>query len=66
MFVFFSERIILTKKENWWGDELKNENCMFEAKRWKNRCQFEGGANGGWSASVKNGWIDEFFPKKRT
>lgn len=42
------------------------ENCMFEAKRWKNRCQFEGGANGGWSASVKNGWIDEFFPKKRT
>lgn len=39
------------------------ENCKAEAKNWKNRSQFERGANGAWAASVKNGWLDEFFPK---
>lgn len=26
-----NERVILTKKENWWGDSFQNENCYFEA-----------------------------------
>ncbi len=26
-----NERIVLTKKENWWGDALNKENCFFEA-----------------------------------
>lgn len=26
-----NERVILAKKENWWGDALKEENCLFEA-----------------------------------
>jgi peptide/nickel transport system substrate-binding protein len=26
-----NERIVLTKKENWWGDALEKENCYFEA-----------------------------------
>lgn len=26
-----NERVILTKKDNWWGDKLEKENCYFEA-----------------------------------
>jgi peptide/nickel transport system substrate-binding protein len=26
-----NERITFTKKENWWGDEVQNKNCYFEA-----------------------------------
>ena len=26
-----NENIVLTKKENWWGDALQNENCFFNA-----------------------------------
>ena len=26
-----NERVVLTKKENWWGDALQKENCYFEA-----------------------------------
>ncbi|MBI3502588.1 MAG: hypothetical protein HY063_12425 [Bacteroidetes bacterium] len=26
-----NERIVLEKKENWWGDKLEKENCYFEA-----------------------------------
>jgi len=26
-----NERIILTKKDNWWGNQVQNKNCFFEA-----------------------------------
>ena len=26
-----NERVVLVKKENWWGDALEKENCFFEA-----------------------------------
>ncbi len=39
------------------------ENCLEEAKKHKTMHDFIIASNGAYDAAVRNGWIDEFFPK---
>lgn len=38
--------------------------CRKEAKKYKNRGQFQKGNDSAYKVSLKNNWLDEFFPKK--
>lgn len=41
------------------------ENCLNESKKYKNRSQFKKAKPGAFEGSVRNGWLEEFFPNKR-
>jgi superfamily II DNA or RNA helicase len=41
------------------------ENCEKESEKYKKRSEFMKGSIGAYRISVKNGWIDSFFPKKK-
>ena len=60
--------------DEWFGDKWESlssvktkwdyESCKEEAKKHSTRSVFSKKANGAYDAARKNGWLDEFFPKK--
>ncbi|MDE5855889.1 MAG: GIY-YIG nuclease family protein, partial [Anaeroplasmataceae bacterium] len=40
------------------------ESCKVEASKYSSRSEFQKNASGAYSASLKRGWLDEFFPEK--
>lgn len=56
--------IIRTNKKPRKGFWNIKENCVQEASKYTNRFQFMQNSGGGaYRASIRNGWLDEFFPK---
>ena len=49
------------KPDGYW--DIK-ENCLEEALKYKNRNEFKKGCVSAYESSRRNGWLDEFFPKK--
>ena len=47
-------------KSGFWQN---HDNCLNESKKYKARTEFSKGNNSAYVQSLKNGWIDEFFPK---
>ena len=43
----------------WWY-----ESCKEEALKYKNRSEFAVKSKGAYGVSLKNGWLDEFYPEK--
>ena len=51
-----------SKPAGYWNNY---ENCYEEAKKYKNRRAFLKGCSGAYAKALRNGWLDEFFPKKQ-
>lgn len=45
----------------WWENK---DRCKKEAMKYKNRNEFGKKSSGAYASSLKNGWLDEFFPGK--
>jgi predicted GIY-YIG superfamily endonuclease len=41
------------------------ENCIQESLKYNTRSEFQKGSKGAYNPSLKNGWLDEFFPKTK-
>ena len=54
---FFS----MTSKPGYWNNK---ELCKEEAKKYESRTKFKRKYWAAYNYSVKNNWIDEFYPKK--
>ena len=48
------------KSKNHWGIK---ENCRKESLKYKTRTEFNKGTIAAYKSSLKNGWMNEFFPK---
>lgn len=63
------------EKFDWFLDGIKRtgekhrkwnyETCLEESKKYKSRGEFGSKSNQAYRVSIKNGWIDEFFPKTK-
>jgi hypothetical protein len=56
---FFSHFIKTTKPNGYWT----YERCKEEASKYKYKSHFQKGCSSAHSSSIKNGWLNEFFPK---
>ena len=56
-----SHMIELIKPSGYWS----KENCRKEALKYKSRYEFYKGSRSAYSSSMRNGWVDEFFPKTK-
>ena len=56
-----SHMIELMKPKGYWS----KENCRKEALKYKSRYEFYKGSRSAYSSSMRNGWVDEFFPKTK-
>jgi predicted GIY-YIG superfamily endonuclease len=54
--------MVEVKKPN--GHWNVKENCKEESLKYKTRSEFRKGSGSAYNSSLKNGWLDEFFPKK--
>ena len=53
--------VIFSKPSGYWNFEK----CKAEASKYETRMQFKKGMPGAYNKSRQNGWLDEFFPKKK-
>ena len=51
--------IPLKKSANYWN----YEKCKLEAEKYNSRVQFKKGSNSAYRFTLKNKWMNDFFPK---
>ena len=49
----------MKKKNGYWTFKT----CMEESKKYKSRSEFQKGSSGAYKVALRNGWLDDFFPK---
>lgn len=59
---FFPNRTIKTPNV-YWNDK---EKCREESKKYKNNFEFSQNSSTAYKYSLKNAWLDEFYPKNKT
>jgi predicted GIY-YIG superfamily endonuclease len=58
---FCSDMIEIRKPRGYWNIK---DNCRIEALKYNTKVEFSKGSSRAYNSSWKNGWLDEFFPKK--